>query len=301
MFKISRKKIIDKIIGKNRSGKLHESMMNDPKVDLGVFMITALIIISLTWLLFSVSTSIFKYTNNRVSIEQAVILNDKIEAIRKENVALKQALAEQRADMTLLIDNNEIMLQTLADEVDELKQKVKKLEKSKKPVARSSVTPKTVNVTELPKAEIINLVSKEVLKYNFVNPADATKLITAIYNVESNFRVSVINKKSRATGLAQIIPLTGKDIHTRILKRKTPYTHTMMLNPHKNIEYSVAYVSERLNAHKGNVYNTMKQYSGSRQHADAKVYTAKLNKYLEQTYGTNIYKLNLAKIENRET
>ena len=116
--------------------------------------------------------------------------------------------------------------------------------------------------------EFLDYVFEEADKYN-VNPY----VILGIISGESNFYAGAKNKKSSATGLAQMVEGTGKYIHTTVLGYKTPYNHESQKDPKVSIKYMLGYF-KYLKKH--NSYDSaLGEYCGSKSYY-SKTYRNKL-------------------------
>lgn len=116
--------------------------------------------------------------------------------------------------------------------------------------------------------EFLDYVFEEADKYN-VNPY----VILGIISGESNFYARAKNKKSSATGLAQMVEGTGKYIHTTILGYKTPYNHESQKDPRVSIKYMLGYFKY---LKKYNSYDSaLGEYCGSKSYY-SKTYRNKL-------------------------
>lgn len=116
--------------------------------------------------------------------------------------------------------------------------------------------------------EFLDYVFEEADKYN-VNPY----VILGIISGESNFYARAKNKKSSATGLAQMVEGTGKYIHTTVLGYKTPYNHESQKDPRVSIKYMLGYF-KYLKKH--NSYDSaLGEYCGSKSYY-SKTYRNKL-------------------------
>lgn len=116
--------------------------------------------------------------------------------------------------------------------------------------------------------EFLDYVFEEADKYN-VNPY----VILGIISGESNFYARAKNKKSSATGLAQMVEGTGKYIHTSILGYKTPYNHESQKDPRVSIKYMLGYFKY---LKKYNSYDSaLGEYCGSKSYY-SKTYRNKL-------------------------
>lgn len=116
--------------------------------------------------------------------------------------------------------------------------------------------------------EFLDYVFEEADKYN-VNPY----VILGIISGESNFYARAKNKKSSATGLAQMVEGTGKYIHTTVLGYKTPYNHESQKDPRVSIKYMLGYFKY---LKKYNSYDSaLGEYCGSKSYY-SKTYRNKL-------------------------
>lgn len=116
--------------------------------------------------------------------------------------------------------------------------------------------------------EFLDYVFEEADKYN-VNPY----VILGIISGESNFYARAKNKKSSATGLAQMVEGTGKYIHTTVLGYKTPYNHESQKDPRVSIKYMLGYFKY---LKKYNSYDSaLGEYCGSKSYY-SKTYRTKL-------------------------
>lgn len=116
--------------------------------------------------------------------------------------------------------------------------------------------------------EFLDYVFEEADKYN-VNPY----VILGIISGESNFYARAKNKKSSATGLAQMVEGTGRYIHTSILGYKTPYNHESQKDPRVSIKYMLGYFKY---LKKYNSYDSaLGEYCGSKSYY-SKTYRNKL-------------------------
>lgn len=116
--------------------------------------------------------------------------------------------------------------------------------------------------------EFLDYVFEEADKYN-VNPY----VILGIISGESNFYAGAKNKKSSATGLAQMVEGTGKYIHTTVLGYKTPYNHESQKDPRVSIKYMLGYFKY---LKKYNSYDSaLGEYCGSKSYY-SKTYRNKL-------------------------
>lgn len=116
--------------------------------------------------------------------------------------------------------------------------------------------------------EFLDYVFEEADKYN-VNPY----VILGIISGESNFYARAKNKKSSATGLAQMVEGTGKYIHTTVLGYKTPYNHESQKDPKVSIKYMLGYFKY---LKKYNSYDSaLGEYCGSKSYY-SKTYRNKL-------------------------
>lgn len=116
--------------------------------------------------------------------------------------------------------------------------------------------------------EFLDYVFEEADKYN-VNPY----VILGIISGESNFYAGAKNKKSSATGLAQMVEGTGKYIHTNVLGYKTPYNHESQKDPKISIKYMLGYFKY---LKKYNSYDSaLGEYCGSKSYY-SKTYRNKL-------------------------
>lgn len=116
--------------------------------------------------------------------------------------------------------------------------------------------------------EFLDYVFEEADKYN-VNPY----VILGIISGESNFYARAKNKKSSATGLAQMVEGTGRYIHTSVLGYKTPYNHESQKDPRVSIKYMLGYFKY---LKKYNSYDSaLGEYCGSKSYY-SKTYRNKL-------------------------
>lgn len=116
--------------------------------------------------------------------------------------------------------------------------------------------------------EFLDYVFEEADKYN-VNPY----VILGIISGESNFYARAKNKKSSATGLAQMVEGTGRYIHTTVLGYKTPYNHESQKDPRVSIKYMLGYFKY---LKKYNSYDSaLGEYCGSKSYY-SKTYRNKL-------------------------
>lgn len=116
--------------------------------------------------------------------------------------------------------------------------------------------------------EFLDYVFEEADKYN-VNPY----VILGIISGESNFYAGAKNKKSSATGLAQMVEGTGRYIHTSVLGYKTPYNHESQKDPRVSIKYMLGYFKY---LKKYNSYDSaLGEYCGSKSYY-SKTYRNKL-------------------------
>ena len=116
--------------------------------------------------------------------------------------------------------------------------------------------------------EFLDYVFEEADKYN-VNPY----VILGIISGESNFYARAKNKKSSATGLAQMVEGTGRYIHTSILGYTTPYNHESQKDPRVSIKYMLGYFKY---LKKYNSYDSaLGEYCGSKSYY-SKTYRNKL-------------------------
>lgn len=116
--------------------------------------------------------------------------------------------------------------------------------------------------------EFLDYVFEEADKYN-VNPY----VILGIISGESNFYARAKNKKSSATGLAQMVEGTGRYIHTSIIGYKTPYNHESQKDPRVSIKYMLGYFKY---LKKYNSYDSaLGEYCGSKSYY-SKTYRNKL-------------------------
>lgn len=116
--------------------------------------------------------------------------------------------------------------------------------------------------------EFLDYVFEEADKYN-VNPY----VILGIISGESNFYARAKNKKSSATGLAQMVEGTGRYIHTSVLGYKTPYNHESQKDPKVSIKYMLGYFKY---LKKYNSYDSaLGEYCGSKSYY-SKTYRNKL-------------------------
>ena len=109
-------------------------------------------------------------------------------------------------------------------------------------VTLNSVTPKSAELWGNKILEECNLRKNDIYK---PDPLD----IVALCNTESNFKPHVINKKTGAMGLCQVM----------YFHHKRP---KLLLNPLINIKYAVAIYSNYLHKCKGNRQRTISAYNG---------------------------------------